>query len=164
MKKFLCILLLSIIALPAFCDATWQSIQGNNKTIYIDTSSITNQEAQYLYWVKINNENGYKKILMKSDCQNNLTGIQKIITYDNDNKMVKTDDVNQSLTYIVPDSDAQAAYNYIYNMYQNTKIEENKKKNAVTTNKVFNTINSINNAVYDVRQIKTNTLNVLRGF
>ena len=114
--------------------------------------------------LQLNKLEGRIKVRFKSDCSNNLTGVQKIITYDNDNKMVKTDDVNQSLTYIVPDSDAQAAYNYINNMYQNTKIEENKKKNAVTTNKVFNTINSINNAAYDVRQIKTNTLNVLRGF
>ncbi|MBQ9688934.1 hypothetical protein IJV79_04800, partial [bacterium] len=128
------------------------------------TSSITNQDAQYLYWVKIDNQTGYKKILMKSDCENNLTGVQKIITYDNDNKMVKSDDINQSLSYIVPDSDAQAAYNYIYNMYQNAKTEENKKKNAVTTNKVFNTIHEVNKAGYAIQSIQNNTLKMIKGF
>ena len=101
---------------------------------------------------------------MKSDCANNLTGVQKIIIYDKNDKVIKSEDVNQELKYVVPDSDAQAVYNYVYNMYKKTQDEENGKKNAITPNKFFNTINSINNAGYEVRSIKNNALDMIRGF
>lgn len=164
MLKRLLVLLLAIMILPVFADATWQEIQSKNKTLYIDTSSITNQDALYLYWVKSDTPNGYKKMLMKSDCANNLTGVQKIIVYDKNDKMIKSEDVNQELKYVVPDSDAQSVYNYVYNMYKKTQDEENGKKNAFTSKKLFNIINSINNAGYEIRSIKSNTLNVIRGF
>lgn len=164
MLKRLLVLLLAVMILPVFADATWQEIQNKNKALYIDTSSITNRDALYLYWVKSDTQNGYKKILMKSDCANNLTGVQKIIVYDKNNKVIKSEDVNQELKYVVPDSDAQAVYNYVYNMYKKTQDEENRKKNAITPNKFFNTINSINNAGYEVQSIKSNVLDVLRGF
>lgn len=164
MKKFLFILLFALTVLPAFSDAIWQEIQSKDKILYIDTSSITNQGSQYLYWIKINNQNGYKKMLMKSDCSNNTTGVQKIIVYNNNDKMIKSDDINQELLYIVPDSDAQAAYNYVSTMYKKAQAEENQKKNAVTPNKLFNTIHSINNAGYEIQSIKNNTLNVIKGF
>ena len=112
MKKFLLILLLLIIVLPAYSDATWQEIQSKNKILYIDTSSISNQD----------------------------------------------------MTYVVPDSDAQTVYNYICNIHKQTQSEANKKKNSVTPNKLFNTINSINNASYEVRSIKNNALNIINGF
>lgn len=164
MKKFLFILLFAVVILPAFSDATWQEIKSKDKTIYIDTSSITNQGTEYLYWVKSNTQNGYRKMLMKSNCANNLTGVQKIIIYDKNDKVVSSEDVNQEMTYVVPDSDAQAAYNYVSNMYKKAQAEENRKKNAFTPNKLFNTINSINNAGYEVQSIKSNTLNVIKGF
>jgi len=164
MKKFLIILLFAVFILPAFSNATWQAIQSKDKTIYIDTSSITNQDAQYLYWIKSNTQNGYRKMLMKSDCANNLTGVQKLIVYDNNDKVIKSEDVNQEMTYVVPDSDAQAAYNYVSDMYKKAQAEENRKKNAFTPNKLFNTINSINNAGYEVQSIKNNALNVIKGF
>lgn len=163
MKKILIILLLSIAILPAF-SASWQEIQNKDKTIYIDTSTITSQDAQYLYWVKSTTQNCYRKMLMKSDCANNLTGVQKIIVYDKKDKVIKSEDINQELTYIVPDSDAQAAYNYICEMYKKAQAEENKKKKAITPNKIFNTINSINNAGYEMQSIKNNALNVINGF
>lgn len=159
MKKILIILLLSIAILPAF-SASWQEIQNKNKALYIDTSSITNQDALYMYWVKSDTQNGYKKMLIKSDCANNLTGVQKIIVYDN-NKVIKSEDVNQEMTYVVPDSDAQTAYNYVCNLYKSSQTEENKKKNTITPNKLFNTIN---NAGYEVRSIKNNALDMIRGF
>lgn len=164
MLKRLLVLLLAVMILPVFADATWQEIQNKNKALYIDTSSITNQDALYLYWVKSDTQNGYKKILMKSDCANNLTGVQKIIVYDKNDKVIKSEDVNQELKYVVPDSDAQAVYNYVYNMYKKTQDEENGKKNAITPNKFFNAINSINNAGYEVRSIKNNALDMIRGF
>lgn len=164
MKKILIILLLTVITLPVFADASWQEIQNKDKTIYIDTSTITNQDAQYLYWVKSDTQNGYRKMLMKSDCANNLTGVQKIIIYDRNDKVIKSDNANQELTYVVPDSDAQAAYNYVCNLYKSSQAEENKKKNAMTPNKFFNAINSINNAGYEMQSIKNNTLNVIKGF
>ena len=164
MKKFLFILLFAIIILPAFSDATWQEIQSKDKTIYIDTSSITNQGTEYLYWVKSNTQNGYRKMLMKSDCANNLTGVQKIIVYDNNEKVIKSEDLKQEPSYVVPDSDAQAAYNYVCDMYKKAQAEESRKKNALTPNKFFNTINSINNAGYEVQSIKNNAFNVIRGF
>lgn len=164
MKKILVILLLSSVILPAFCDAVWQKIQSKDKLIYIDTSSITNQDSQYLYWVKINGQTGYRKMLMKSDCSNNLTGVQKVIAYDDNDKVIKSEDLNQELSYIVPDSDAQAAYNYVCSMYRKNQAEENKKKNAMTPNKFLNTINSINNAGYEIQSIKNNALNVINGF
>lgn len=164
MKKFLLILLLLIIVLPAYSDATWQEIQSKNKILYIDTSSISNQDTQYLYWVKNNTPKGYKKMLMKSDCSNNLTGVQKLLIYNNENKVIKTEDINQDMTYVVPDSDAQTVYNYICNIHKQTQSEANKKKNSVTPNKLFNTINSINNASYEVRSIKNNALNIINGF
>ena len=101
---------------------------------------------------------------MKSDCTNNLSAVQKLIMYDNNGKVIQSEDVNQEMTYVVPDSDAQAAYNYVSNMYKKAQAEENRKKNAFTPNKLFNTINSINNAGYEVRSIKSNTLNVIKGF
>ena len=52
MLKRLLVLLLAVMILPVFADATWQEIQNKNKALYIDTSSITNQDALYLYWVK----------------------------------------------------------------------------------------------------------------
>lgn len=164
MKKFLLILLFALITLPAFSDATWQEIQSKDKTLYIDTSSITNKNAQYLYWIKSNTQDGYRKMLMKSDCANNLTGVQKLIVYDNNDKVIKSEDLNQEMTYVVPDSDAQAAYNYICELYQKSIAEENKKKKAITPNKLFNTINSINNAGYEVNSIKNNAVNILNGF
>ena len=103
MKKFLLILLLSIIILPAYSDATWQEIQSKNKILYIDTSSISNQDTQYLYWVKSYTSKGYRKMLMKSDCTNNLTGVQKLLIYNNEDKVIKTEDINQEMTYVVPD-------------------------------------------------------------
>ena len=164
MLKRLLVLLLAVMILPVFADATWQEIQNKNKALYIDTSSITNQDALYLYWVKSDTQNGYKKMLMKSDCANNLTGVQKIIVYDKNDKVIKSEDVNQELKYVVPDSDAQAVYYYVYNMYKKTQDVENGKKNAITPNKFFNTINSINNAGYEVRSIKNNALDMIRGF
>lgn len=164
MKKLLFILLLVSSFLPAFSDAVWQEIQSKDKTLYIDTSSISNQNAQYLYWVKSNTQNGYRKMLMKSDCANNLTGVQKIIVYDNNDKVIKSEDLNQELSYVVPDSDAQAAYNYVCDIYKKTQAEENRKKNAASPNKFFSTINSINNAGYEIRSIKNNALNVINGF
>ena len=164
MLKRLFVLLLVVMILTVFADATCQEIHNKNKALYIDTSSITNQDALYLYWVKSNTQNGYKKMLMKSDCANNLTGVQKIIVYDKNDKVIKSEDVNQELKYVVPDSDAQAVYNYVYNLYKKTQDEENGKKNAITPNKFFNTINSINNAGYEVRSIKNNALDMIRGF
>lgn len=164
LKKRLLVLLFAVMILPVFADATWQEIQSKNKELYIDTSSITNQGALYLYWVKSDTQNGYKKMLMKSDCANNLTGVQKIIVYDKNGKKIKSEDVNQELNYVVPDSDAQTVYNYVYDMYKKTQDEENRKKNAITPNKFFNAINSINNAGYEVRSIKSNALDVIRGF
>lgn len=164
MKKILFILLLSVSILPAFSEAIWQEIQSKDKTLYIDTSSITNQDAQYLYWIKSSTQNGYRKMLMKSDFAHNLTGVQKIIVYDKNDKVIKSEDINQELTYVVPDSDAQTAYNYVCNLYKSSQAEENKKKNAITPNKLFNTINTINNAGYEVQSIKNNALNVIKGF
>ena len=164
MKKSLFIFLLAMIILPVFADATWQEIQSKDKTLYIDTSSIMNQDAQYLYWIKVNKPNGYQKMLMKSDCSKNITGVQKIIMYDNNDKMIKSENLNQEMTYVVPDSDAQTAYNYICDLYKSSQAEENKKKNAITPNKLFNTINTINNAGYEVQSIKNNAINVIKGF
>ena len=164
MKKILIILLFSAIILPAFSETGWHEIQNKDKTIYIDTSTISSQGSQYLKRKKSNTQNGYRKMLMKSDCANNLTGVQKIIVYDNNDKVIKSEDLNQELTYIVPDSDAYTAYNYICDIYKKTQAEENKKKNALTPNKFFNTINSINNAGYEMQSIKNNTLNVIKGF
>ena len=153
MKKIFIILLLLITILPAFSDTIWQEIQSKDKIIYIDTSSITNQDAH-----------GYRKMLMKSDCANNLTGVQKIIVYDKNGKMIKSEDINQELSYVVPDSDAQAAYNYVYNIYKANLAEERRKNNAITPRKIFNSINSINNAGYEVNSIKNNAINVIKGF
>ena len=164
MKKIFIILLLLITILPAFSDTIWQEIQSKDKIIYIDTSSITNQDAQFLYWIKSNTQNGYRKMLMKSDCANNLTGVQKIIVYDKNGKMIKSEDINQELSYVVPDSDAQAAYNYVYNIYKANLAEERRKNNAITPRKIFNSINSINNAGYEVNSIKNNAINVIKGF
>ncbi|MBQ6516904.1 hypothetical protein IJI31_06975 [bacterium] len=164
MKKFLLVVLFSIIMLPAFSDAVWQEIQSKDRSLYIDTSSITNQDSQYLYWIKTNTVNGYKKMLMKSDCSNNTTGVQKIIVYDNNDKVIKSENVKQELSYVVPDSDAQAAYNYVCNIYKTKQSVDIKKQNAVTPNKIFRMINSVNNAGYEVQSIKNNTLNVIKGF
>ena len=43
MLKRLLVLLLAVMILPVFADATWQEIQNKNKALYIDTSSITTQ-------------------------------------------------------------------------------------------------------------------------
>lgn len=49
-------------------------------------------------------------------------------------------------------------------LYKSSQAEENKKKNAITPNKLFNTINTINNAGYEVQSIKNNAINVIKGF
>lgn len=49
-------------------------------------------------------------------------------------------------------------------LYTSSQAEENKKKNAITPNKLFNTINTINNAGYEVQSIKNNAINVIKGF
>ena len=49
-------------------------------------------------------------------------------------------------------------------LYRSSQAEENKKKNAITPNKLFNTINTINNAGYEVQSIKNNAINVIKGF
>lgn len=78
--------------------------------------------------------------------------------------MIKAEDINQEMTYVVPDSDAQTAYNYVCDLYKSSQAEENRKKNAITPNKLFNTINTINNAGYEVQSIKNNAINVIKGF
>lgn len=50
---------------------------------------------------------------MVSDCSNNLTGVQKYLTYNNADKLISSKDVNKELSIIVPDSDASVAYNYV---------------------------------------------------
>lgn len=164
MKKILVILTLIISILPVFSDAVWEEIPSKNKTIYIDTSSIIQQGSEYLYWIKVNNQNGYSQILMKSDCSKNLTGAQKLVTYDNKGNMIKSKDINQELSYVVSDSNAQAAYNYVANMYKEQQAKEYRRQNAITPTKILNSVNSINNAGYEIRSIKSNALNVLKGF
>lgn len=152
MKKILFILLLASIILPAFSDAIWEEIQSKDKLIYVDTSSITNQDAQYLYWVKSANQNGYRKMLMKSDCSNNLTGVQKVIVYDENDKMIKSDDLNQELSYVVPDSDAQAVYNYVCSMHKESEKKQNRAQKF--NNRFNNGVNVINNTINGVNSVR----------
>lgn len=49
-------------------------------------------------------------------------------------------------------------------VYKANLAEENKKKNAITPNKLINTINTINNAGYEVQSIKDNAINIIKGF
>jgi len=52
----------------------------------------------------------------------------------------------------------------LYNIYKANLAEERRKNNAITPRKIFNSINSINNAGYEVNSIKNNAINVIKGF
>lgn len=119
MKKFLLIILCGIIfPTVATASAQWHELTNNGKTFYVDMASILQDGSQYTYWIKNFNSKGYTKLLMVSDCSNNLTGVQKSLTYNNADKLVDSKNVNQKLSIIVPDSNASVAYNYICNAHK----------------------------------------------
>ena len=119
MRKVLLIFLCGII-LPtvAIANAQWHELTNNGKTFYIDTASMLQSGSQYTYWIKSSNSKGYTKLLMVSDCSNNLTGVQKSLTYNNADKLINSKDVNKELSIIVPDSSASVAYNYVCSVHK----------------------------------------------
>ena len=142
MKKVLPVIL-ALIILPSFAKTNWQTLQNKDKTFYIDTASITENGSEYHYWIKNENENGSKKLYVISNCNNNTTGVQKVITYDVSGKKINDSEPKQSLTYIVPDSDAYIAYNYVCGLRKENMQKEERKK---TINNLINT--GINTGLY----------------
>lgn len=143
MKKILPVILALTIVIPVFAKTNWQALQNKDKTFYIDTASIVQNGTIYHYWIKNENDNGSKKLYVISNCENNTTGVQKIISYDASGKKLKDSEPNQELTYIVPDSDSYVAYNYVCDLYKQNLQKEEKKK---TINNVINT--GINTGLY----------------
>ena len=142
MKRFLPVIL-ALIILPAFAKTSWHQLQNQDKIFYIDTESIVQNGAVYHYWIKNENENGSKKMYVISNCDNNTTGVQKVISYDSTGKKIKDSEPYQALTYIVPDSDSYVAYNYVCDIHKNNLQREEKKK---TLNNIINT--GINTGLY----------------
>ena len=126
MKKFSVVLFLIGLVLPTFAAAQWQELQNNGKVFYVDTSSILQDNSStYLFWIKQKKSSTvYVKSLMAVNCSNNTGGLQKVITYTND-KVTGVSNSNQSLSYLVPDSDSSVAYDYICSMH-NEKIQQQK--------------------------------------
>ena len=161
MKKLLFILLLTVTVLPALADATWEEFKNKDKSFYVDTSSFINNESKYIYWIKTENNNGYKKMLIASDCALNLTGVQKILTYDENDKLIKTDNVKQELTIVVPDSDSYAAYNYVCNIHKKNEKKQ-KIKSFLNPGNIMNTASDVNNIGNDINSIR-NTVRILNN-
>ena len=133
MRKSILLTVLLIITLPVCANAQWQELHNNEKSFYLETTSIIQNGSQYMYWVKSNNSDGYSKMLMVSDCSNNTSGVKQILKYNNSDKLLSKTDVNQNLEIIVPDSNASVAYNYICEAHFANLKKQAEEEAAITT-------------------------------
>lgn len=128
MKKLLFIFLAITIALPVFANANWKELQNNGKIFFIDTDSIMVNNSFCQYWIKNHQVNTTKKMYIVSNCTDNTTTALKVLTYDENNKLSSSKDLNSPLSMVVPDSDSSVAHTYACNICQETLKKEQRTK------------------------------------
>lgn len=128
MKKLLFIFLAILIALPVFANANWQELHNKGKVFFIDTNSIMVDNSFCQYWIKNYQENTTRKMNLISNCTDNTTAVQKVLIYDENDKIKSSKDLKNALTTVVPDSDSSVAHSYACNICQETLKKEQRAK------------------------------------
>lgn len=125
-KKIITITCLFIFISPAFA-SDWVELTNNNQKLYLDMQSliINFNDKQANYWIKFNNNNDTYKMFMTSNCSTNQNAVQQTLRYSKDGKLLQEKtNVNIQLKAIVPDSSAEAAHNFVCDIYRNEQYKQ----------------------------------------
>lgn len=149
MKKFLLLLALLLMSMPAYA-TYWYEYSHKS---YIDLDSLKKNNNIAFVWVKILNDGNYEPINNKKvwftqnsmyiDLKNKQTALKDVYYYDLNNKVIDsyTFDKTQWNT-IVPDSMGEDLYNII-NKYPRIKTFTNEQEWYAITDDIYIDINSL---------------------